>query len=93
MAQRDEFAGDGTAPGDSILDGIGDDIAVLDAVDLPIILITRDCRIARINRAATTVLGLNAADVGRTLSDSLPGVEDISKLCARVMAPEKIAGR
>jgi PAS domain S-box-containing protein len=96
MAQRDEFAGDGTAPGDSILDGIGDDIAVLDAVDLPIILITRDCRIARINRAATTVLGLNAADVGRTLSDSLPGVEDISKLCARVMAdgaPHRIETR
>ena len=97
MAQRDEFAGDGTAPGDAILDGIvGNDSGVLDAVDLPIILISRDCRIARINRAATTVLGLNAADVGRTLSDSLPGVEDISRLCARVMAdgaPHRIETR
>jgi PAS domain S-box-containing protein len=97
MAQRDEFAGDGSAPGDAILDGIvGDDIAVLDAVDLPIILISRDCRIAHVNRAATTVLGLNAADVGRTLSDSLPGVKDINRLCARVMAdgaPHRIETR
>ena len=97
MAQRDEFAGDGTAPGDAIVDGIvGNDIGVLDAVDLPIVIVSRDCRIARINRAATTVLGLNAADVGRSLSDSLPGVEEISRLCARVMAdgaPHRIETR
>ena len=97
MAQRDEFAGDGTAPGDAIVDGIvGNEIGVLDAVDLPIVIVSRDCRIARINRAATTVLGLNAADVGRTLSDSLPGVEEISRLCARVMAdgaPHRIETR
>ena len=97
MAQRDEFAGDGTAPGDAIVDGIvGNEIGVLDAVDLPIVIVSRDCRIARINRAATTVLGLNAADVGRSLSDSLPGVEEISRLCARVMAdgaPHRIETR
>ena len=97
MAQRDEFAGDGTAPGDAIVDGIvGNEIGVLDAVDLPIVIVSRDCRIARINRAARTVLGLNAADVGRSLSDSLPGVEEISRLCARVMAdgaPHRIETR
>jgi len=97
MAQRDEFAGDGTAPGNAIVDGIAvNDIGVLDAVDLPIVIVSRDCRIARINRAARTVLGLNAADVGRSLSDSLPGVDEISRLCARVMAdgaPHRIETR
>ena len=87
MAQRDEFLGDGTVSGDAILDGIvGDDISLLDAVDLPIIVISRDCTVARVNRAATTVLGLKATDVGRTIGDSLPGVENIGRLCARVIA-------
>ena len=83
--------------GDAILDGILDnDIGLLDAVDLPIIVISRDCTIARINRAATTVLGLKATDVGRTVGDSLPGVEDLARLCARVIAdgaPHRIETR
>jgi PAS domain S-box-containing protein len=97
MAQRDEFLGDGTVSGDAIPDGIvGDDISLLDAVDLPIIVISRDCRVARVNRAATTVLGLKATDVGRTVGDSLPGVENIGRLCARVIAdgvPHRIETR
>ena len=97
MAQKDEFVGDGTASGDAILDGIfGNDIGLLDAVDLPIIVISRDCTIARVNRAATTVLGLKATDIGRPVSDSLPGVENLSRLCARVIAdgaPHRIETR
>jgi PAS domain S-box-containing protein len=97
MAERGEFLGDGTVSGDAILDGIvGDDISLLDAVDLPIIVISRDCTVARVNRAATTVLGLKAKDVGRTIGDSLPGVENIGRLCARVIAdgaPHRIETR
>ena len=87
MAKNDEFVGDGTISGDAILDGILDnDIGLLDAVDLPLIVISRDCTIARFNRAARTVLGLKATDVGRTVGDALPGVEDLPRLCARVIA-------
>src|ERR1700751_700294 len=87
MAQNDEFARDGIVSGDAILDRIlADDIDLLDAVDLPIIVISRDCVITRINRAATTVLGLKITDVGRTVRDSLPSVENLDGLCARVIA-------
>jgi PAS domain S-box-containing protein len=97
MAQRDEFLGDGNVSGDAILDGIvGNDTGLLDAVDLPIIVISRDCTVARVNRAATTVLGLKPTDVGRTIRDSLPGVENLDRLCARVIAdgaPHRIETR
>lgn len=87
MAQNDEFVGDGTISGDAILDEMLDnDIGLLDAVDLPIIVISRDCTIARFNRTATTVLGLKTTDVGRTVGDALPGVKDLHRLCARVIA-------
>ena len=34
------------------------ELGVLDIHDLPIIVISRECKVAQINRAATTVLGL-----------------------------------
>jgi PAS domain S-box-containing protein len=87
MAQKDEFIGDDAISGDAVLDGILlNYIDPLDAVDLPIIVISRDCSIARINRAATTVLGLKVTDVGRRVIDSLPGVEHLERICARVIA-------
>ena len=43
-----------------------DNIGMLDAVDLPIIVISRDCKVAHVNRAATTVFGLKALDIGRS---------------------------
>ena len=87
MAEQDEFVGDAAISGDAVLDRlIGDDISLLDAVDLPIIVISRDCTIARINRAATKVLGLKDTDIGRTVRDALPGVENLDRICARVIA-------
>src|SRR5580700_2230857 len=62
------------------------EIDLLDAVDLPIVVTNRDCKIARINRAATTVLGLPASAVGCCLGQTLAGVENLDKLCAQVMA-------
>ena len=61
MAQDDELFVAGTVSGDgTTLGGISaNEIGVLDAVDLPMIVISRECTVARINRAATTVLGLN----------------------------------
>jgi PAS domain S-box-containing protein len=97
MAQRDEFLGDGIVSPDAILDGtVGNDTALLDAIDLPIIVISRDCTVALVNRAATTVLGLKTTDVGRTIRDSLPSVENLDRLCARVIAdgaPHRIETR
>ncbi|HEY3973177.1 MAG TPA: PAS domain S-box protein [Candidatus Sulfotelmatobacter sp.] len=87
MAKHDEFAGDGTVSGDAILDGIiGNDIGLLEAVDLPIIVISRDRSIVRINRAAITVLGVKLTDIGRSIDDSLRSVENLGRLCARVIA-------
>lgn len=65
--------------------GLGDDIIPLDAVDLPIILISQDCRITRINRSASRVLGLTAGDVGGSVSKTLSRVKDLDKICARVI--------
>lgn len=92
-----EFARDGAVSGDADVDGITvNDSGLIDAVDLPIIVISRDCKIARINRAATTVLGLKQTDIGSALVDSLPRVEDLSRLCARAIAdgaPHRIETR
>ena len=62
------------------------DIGVLDAVDLPIIVIGRDCSVTRINRAATTVLGLTSSDIGRSLGTILAGVENLANLCTQVIS-------
>jgi PAS domain S-box-containing protein len=87
MGAKDEFVREGTVSDTATLDGIrGEDIYLLDAVDLPIIVLNGDCVITRINRAATTVLGLQATDVGRAVKDSLPNVENLDKICTRVIA-------
>jgi len=68
----------------------------LDAVDLPIVLISRDCKIIGINRSASTVLGLTAADVGSSIGNALARVKDLDRICARVItdgAPHRIETR
>jgi PAS domain S-box-containing protein len=71
----------------AILEGLTtDDNGLLDAVDLPIIVISRDCRVAQVNRAATTVLGLKVSDIGRSPASILSGIENLDALCAQVVA-------
>ena len=51
---------------------------------------------ARINRAATTVLGLKASDLGCSLGNTLAGVKDLNRICTRVItdgAPHRIETR
>ncbi len=88
MAQDDEFFIASTVSGDgTTLGGItANEIGVLDAIDLPTIVISRECKVARINRAATTVLGLTAADLGCSLGNTLAGVKDLNRICTRVIA-------
>ncbi len=61
------------------------DIGMIDAVDVPIIIIGLDCRIVRVNRAATTALGLSASDIGCPLGKTLAGVENLDRLCTQVI--------
>jgi PAS domain S-box-containing protein len=65
---------------------ISNEISMLDAVDVPIIVIGRDLRVARINRAATTALGLTGSDIGQDLASTLAGMKNIDELCAEVIA-------
>ena len=85
MAQDDEFSIGGTVSGDAARSGgmSADEIGVLDAVDVPIIVISRECTVARINRAAMTVFGLKASDLGSSLGDTLGGVQDLGRICKR----------
>ena len=88
MAKDDELLGACSVPGEAAsLHGITtDESGRLDAVDLPIIVIDGDCRVISINRAAATVLGLTNADIGRPLSSTFAGVENLDRLCAQVIA-------
>src|SRR5579884_180579 len=61
-------------------------IAMLDAVDLPIIVVSRECRIVHVNRSATTALGLISSDIGRSPGHILPPKENLERLCAQVLA-------
>src|ERR1700722_11869852 len=59
---------------------------VLDAIDLPVIIVSHDCTVTGINRAAMTVLGLTISDIGRTAASVLPAAENIDVLCGQVIA-------
>jgi PAS domain S-box-containing protein len=96
MAQKDEFVTDGDVPGGPIVGISGDATSPLDAVDLPIILTSRDCKITSINRPASKVLGLTAAHIGTSIGNVLARVKDLEKICARVIAdgaPHRIESR
>jgi PAS domain S-box-containing protein len=67
-----------------------DFIGILDTVDVPIVVVGRDCTLIHINRAATEALGLAPADIGSLPGDvaALADVKDFAKLCAQVIAEE-----
>src|ERR1700678_2356494 len=69
------------------IDEMSVDIAgILDTLDLPIVLVGRDCRLVRFNEAAAAVLRLMPPDIGRLPGDVLPGIENLDKLCAQAIA-------
>jgi PAS domain S-box-containing protein len=78
MAKEEELFPSFTVPGDAS--------SSLDAVDLPIVLISRDCTITRINRSASTVLRLTAASAGSSIGNALARIKDLDRICARVIA-------
>src|SRR3984885_3682056 len=97
MAKDNELFITGTVSGDAATSGgMTAEIAVLDAVDVPIVLISRECKVVRINRAAMTVFGLKASDLGCSLGNTLAGVEDLNRICTRVItdgAPHRVETR
>jgi PAS domain S-box-containing protein len=63
---------------------------VLDAIDVPVLVTGRDCRLARFNGAAADILGITRSDVGRLPHEiaALAGVDGIDDACAEVIAGE-----
>jgi PAS domain S-box-containing protein len=63
-------------------------VAILDAIDLPIVVIGGGCKIVRFNGAAASVLRISASDLGRSPGSILSGVPGLDELCAQVIADE-----
>ena len=63
-------------------------IGILDTIDVPIVVVERDCTVARFNHAAAETLGATSADVGQRCCDmqALKGVPEIEQACEQVMA-------
>jgi PAS domain S-box-containing protein len=59
---------------------------VLEAIDLPVVVVNRNCTVTRVNRAAMAVLGLTISDIGRTVAGVLAGVDYVDTVCAQVIA-------
>jgi two-component system CheB/CheR fusion protein len=78
---------DGTAEPDSASPEI---VAILDTIDVPIVVVARDGTLVRINRAALEALALAPTDIGRRLSDiaALTDVKDIETICGHVIADD-----
>src|SRR5580658_8117449 len=98
MAKDNEiFVADAVSGDSTTLGGMtANEIGALDAVDVPIIVISRECTVARINKAAMTVFGLKVSDLGCALGNTLAGVEDLNRICTRVItdgAPHRIETR
>ena len=65
-------------------------IAILDNIDVPIVVVAPDCTLVRINRAALEALAIAQTDIGRRLSAiaALTDVKDIETICGQVMADD-----
>ena len=70
--------------------GVADVAGVLDSIDIPIVVVDRDCRVVRFNRAATDLLGIGPSDIGRRpcSMQALANVPAIEQLCIQALADE-----
>lgn len=61
---------------------------ILDSVEVPIIVVARNCTVVRFNRAAESVVGCTAADIGHpfTLIRMFKDRREFPDLCARVLS-------
>jgi len=77
-----------TTPGFQGITAATDLIDILDTVEVPIVVAQGDCTIVCFNKAAADMLGLSAADVGRTCRDILvlAGLPRLEQQCRQVIA-------
>ena len=63
-------------------------INILDAVDVPIVVVRRDFMIACFNKVAADVLGLSPLDIGRAPRDisALAGLPRLEEQCSQAIA-------
>jgi PAS domain S-box-containing protein len=63
-------------------------ISILDTVEVPIVLVRRDCMVAWFNKSAADVLDLLPSDIGRAAHEVsvLAGLPRLEELCTRVVA-------
>jgi PAS domain S-box-containing protein len=65
-----------------------DVVGVLDSIDMPIVVVDRDCRVAQFNRAAAEVFGVASSDLGRRVCSvqSLADASEIEQVCVQVLS-------
>jgi PAS domain S-box-containing protein len=78
-----EIRTDGGPNEDGVSSG---NLAVLDALDLPVFVISHDCKVVHANDAALKVLRVTASDIGRSPGQILPAETSLDQLCAQVFA-------
>ncbi len=72
-------------------DPVGADmVGVLDSLEIPIVVVGRDCKVASFNRAAADVLGIAPSDIGRRPCSIpvLANVPALDRACTQVMVDE-----
>ena len=64
-----------------------DVVGILDTIDIPIVVVGRDCKVTRFNRVAAEALGVSTSDIGRQTCNmqALMGFPDIDHMCMQVM--------
>ncbi len=91
MTKRIALAAGGTGfPGarDDADAAAADQINILDAVDVPIVVVRRDLALARFNKAAADTLRLSPSDIGRAFRNVsvFAGLTRLERQCSQVIA-------
>jgi PAS domain S-box-containing protein len=82
---------DGVQGDVAIANPVGADVVgVLDSIEIPVVVVDRNCKVVRFNRAATDLLGIGTSDIGRRpcSMQALANIPAIEQLCIQVMADE-----
>jgi PAS domain S-box-containing protein len=78
----------GIRGGRSTTDLVTVDLAgILDTIEIPIVVVGRDCKVTRFNRAAAETLAVTTSDIGRPACNvpALAGVAEVDQVCVQVM--------
>jgi PAS domain S-box-containing protein len=80
----------GMARGDvEIADSVGTDVVgILDSIEMPIMVIDVDCKVAHFNQAAAETFGVTSSHIGRRACSvqSLADAPELEQVCIQVMA-------